>query len=65
MKPGDDKAVPLCHNCHTEQHQNGERTFWGKHLEAAQGLANALWVRSKDIESGIMQVFRFRKVFNG
>lgn len=28
MKPADYDAVPLCKDCHTEQHSKGERSFW-------------------------------------
>lgn len=41
-KPGDDNCVPLCRDHHTEQHNVGEKTFWGDGLEAAKGTAKAL-----------------------
>ena len=28
IKPSDYWAVPLCHDCHQEQHRVGEVTFW-------------------------------------
>lgn len=28
LKPSDFCAVPLCHTCHSIQHQHGERIFW-------------------------------------
>lgn len=32
MKPGDDYVIPLCHECHSEQHRIGEKTFWTRVL---------------------------------
>jgi hypothetical protein len=28
MKPHDKWALPLCQDCHREQHRIGERAFW-------------------------------------
>lgn len=28
LKPSDYRTVPLCHACHSYQHQLGERSFW-------------------------------------
>jgi hypothetical protein len=27
-KPSDDRSVPLCRDCHRDQHTRGERSFW-------------------------------------
>lgn len=64
QKPDDSKAVPLCRICHSKQHQQGERTFWGKNLEAAHNLANALFVKTSDYEACLLLIARFRKVLN-
>jgi hypothetical protein len=29
QKPSDDRTLSLCRDCHSRQHQVGERTFWG------------------------------------
>ena len=35
QKPDDWRTVSLCHDCHTRQHEQGERTFWqGRDVEA-------------------------------
>lgn len=35
QKPDDHRTVSLCRDCHAQQHQVGERTFWrGKDVEA-------------------------------
>lgn len=34
-KPHDWRAVPLCKECHTRQHQQGERTFWQAYHSAS------------------------------
>jgi len=43
MKPSDSWTVPLCHKCHTEQHNKGETTFWGS-IKAAKQLARNLYL---------------------
>jgi len=63
LKSGDNFCVPLCLRCHEKQGR-GEKIFWGVHLEDANGLANALWHFSKDRDRGLVQVARFRKLFN-
>lgn len=50
MKPGDDKAIPLCHPHHALQHVRGERTFY-RDIEAAQKLAHGLYLLSGDVWS--------------
>lgn len=37
-KPGDENAVPLCRPHHTELHQVGERTFWGRFSAGVDGV---------------------------
>ena len=34
QKPDDWRAVPLCKNCHQQQHQTGEHTFWRTYQDA-------------------------------
>lgn len=35
QKPSDHRTVSLCRDCHTRQHEVGERTFWqGRDVEA-------------------------------
>ena len=63
LKSGDNYCVPLCIRCHLKQGE-GERKFWGPHLEQANALANALFLISKEHERGLMHVARFRKLYN-
>jgi hypothetical protein len=30
IKPPDTQCLPLCHECHTKEHQMGELSFWFK-----------------------------------
>lgn len=52
MKPGDDWTVPLCHMHHRAQHQIGEATFWGLHIDEARDIAQKLWEVSGDSSDG-------------
>lgn len=31
QKPPDNQALPLCTDCHAEQHRIGDKDFWKKH----------------------------------
>lgn len=33
FKPADWDTVPLCRDCHADQHTRGERTFWREYAE--------------------------------
>lgn len=52
IKPGDDWTLPLCHTCHSEQHQIGEVAFY-KDLEKARQLARDLYLLSGDIYTAV------------
>jgi len=45
IKPGDENCIPLCHACHSWQHQHGERTCY-RDIDKAHDLARALWLFS-------------------
>lgn len=60
MKPGDNYTLPLCHVCHSAQHNIGERSFY-KSIEAAHELANALWLLSGDVITAIGLIVRKRR----
>lgn len=60
LKPGDDKTLPGCSACHKQQHQQGERSFYGDKLERAQELSNALFVKTGETEYGLMLIARYR-----
>lgn len=51
LKPSDRWCVPLCGACHRRQHSVGEVTFWGEVGIDPTGPANALWVKSGDIDA--------------
>ncbi len=38
LKPGDDCALPLCHEHHMEQHRIGEIIFWLKYITEYDSL---------------------------
>jgi hypothetical protein len=51
-KPLDGFTVPLCPECHRDQHQHGERKWWGnKNLDPIY-IAMALWVNTGNMEAG-------------
>lgn len=60
LKPGDDRTVPLCHNCHATQHRIGERSFWGD-VGRAIGLALSLYDNSGNREACLKLIMDFRK----
>jgi hypothetical protein len=47
LKPGDDKAVPLCHEHHMELHDRGRRTFAARHRLDLVEQAARLWAASE------------------
>lgn len=50
QKPDDWRTVGLCRDCHTEQHNTGERTFWkGCDLEALIAAYNAASPKAREI----------------
>lgn len=42
-KPPDKWCVPLCVDCHADQHRIGEKKFWGDNLSKAKNLAEKLY----------------------
>ena len=60
MKPSDNRTVPLCHECHREQHNVGEYWFWKERLEDAINLSNALWIMTGNTKKGTERVLRFK-----
>ena len=48
QKPGDNWVVPLCATHHREQHQDGEATFWRRHIgiHDPRIMARDVWVLS-------------------
>jgi hypothetical protein len=61
LKPSDSMCVPLCVKCHSRQHSEGERVFWGVNLEAAKELASALFLRTGDQNEADKLLMRFRQ----
>lgn len=59
-KPGDNFCLPLSVEEHAKQHATSEVKYWGKNLEAANELANALWVRTGQYEECLKLIDRFR-----
>ena len=60
LKPSDKFTVPLCHMCHSRQHQTGERTFWGN-MEFILIQALALYAVSGDWEKGVKICMRIAR----
>ncbi len=52
LKPSDDRTVPLCYQCHAEQHQIGEPSFWKAAGLDPLELASILYDISGDEEQG-------------
>lgn len=63
LKPSDCWVVPLCRECHSKQHMNGERTFWGPYLDRAKDLAADLYLKTGDEDKGCLAVVRFQNAF--
>jgi len=51
LRPGDDRAVPLCHGCHMDQHAVGELSFWDAASMAPLTVAASLWRLSPNAEA--------------
>lgn len=49
-KPSDAFVVPLCSDCHREQHKGSEHAFWNHYRIDPNVVALALWHSSEDIE---------------
>lgn len=52
QKPDDRWTVPLCSQCHREQHRHREETFWGETNIDPIFLALALHSVSGDLDQG-------------
>lgn len=61
LKPSDRYTVPLCGEHHSQQHNVGEVTFWGRKLEYLDGLTNALYVHSGNLKSARRSIRQFQK----
>lgn len=48
-KPDDRWTVPLCHGCHMQQHQVGEKTFWERLGLNPIAACASLWAWRHDI----------------
>lgn len=61
LKPSDKFAAPLCHRCHiAEQHQRGERSFWGELGIDPLDVAARLYAVSGAYEQGLRTILRAR-----
>jgi hypothetical protein len=60
QKPADNLAVPLCPSAHREQHNRGEKTFWGD-VERARKLATDLYQVTGDWDKGAKLILDFRR----
>jgi hypothetical protein len=49
-KPSDSRAIPLCVECHTDQHKHNEKAWWDKRggLDNAVTLAAILYTMTGD-----------------
>lgn len=61
LKPSDCYTTPLCHECHSLQHNKGEDTFW-KDVSLPASLAESLYKLSGDREKSIQTILRFNRV---
>ena len=59
-KPHDRYTVPLCHQCHMDQHKVGEREFWGSRDPLK--IAAALYLASGDQEQMRAIIYAARAV---
>lgn len=60
VKPGDDKILPCCAECHARQHSIGQPRFFGD-VNRALELANVLWLMTGDRERCVSQILNYRK----
>lgn len=61
LKSSDSCCVPLSVEEHARQHSVSERNYWGKNLESAQELSNALFLCTGDDFEAHKLIARFRK----
>lgn len=62
LKPSDNFTVSLCFQCHHNQHQKGEVSFYGDVWKVID-LANKLYSMTGDTEKAIAEILRFNRVF--
>ncbi|MEE7442648.1 hypothetical protein MOR12E_28755 [Methylobacterium oryzae] len=60
LKPPDNCCVPLCADCHREQHNRGEVSFW-KDMDQVHQLANDLYAVTGRRDDGEILIYRFWK----
>lgn len=60
LKSGDDCCVPLCVECHHEQHHFSEKKYWGKNLDLAQEIAKKLYEHTGNEVEALRQLARFK-----
>lgn len=63
LKSCDSLTVPLCPDCHNEQHRKGEVWFWdrfGGGVDGAKKLARGLYKVTGDNIAGLELIARFR-----
>lgn len=59
LKPSDYRTVPLCHSCHTRQHQVGERSFWDSvGLDTDALIASLLLRYLRDTRAAVLALER-------
>jgi hypothetical protein len=61
LKPSSRFTVPLCTDCHREQHSVGEITFWSKLGIDPIDAACRLWAVSGNDEQGLRTIERARQ----
>ncbi len=64
MKPSDRYSVPLCPDCHAQQHRVGELSFWAALGIDPLNVALRLWTISGNLDAGKRVVFRARQKIN-
>ena len=65
IKPSDEWTVPLCRECHQEQHRIGEPAFF-RNMDKVRELARKLWLYSGDSWSSITIICKERTgLFHG
>lgn len=66
MKPSDNRTIPLCHSCHSLQHQRGEMWFHGQYFQDACRLSADLYKLYLNFISQPLDLTDFNlRVFNG
>lgn len=59
QKPDDWRTVSLCKECHTLQHERGERSFWQAGMTDVEALIRA-FIKASPKKAEIEQVMRER-----